>query len=93
MSNKTQWVLVRGSGRQKVVIELGLFDSILTIPTLWECSKVKRHMVPHAFFFTMAPTLVGPWSCGHPVGPSLTDISLNRREQTCPSPAEGRAPP
>ena len=19
------------------------------------------------FFFTMAPTLVGPWSCGHPV--------------------------
>ena len=25
------------------------------------------------FVFTMAPTLVGPWSCGHPAGRSLTD--------------------
>ena len=27
----------------------------------------------YKMFFTMAPTLVGPWSCGHPVGRSLTD--------------------
>ena len=32
--------------------------------------------------FTMAPTLVGPWSCGHPLRGWLI-ISLNRREQTC----------
>ena len=27
--------------------------------------------------FTMAPTLVGPWSCGHPVG-SLTDCFIEQ---------------
>ena len=42
---------------------------------------------------TMAPTLVGPGSCGHPVGRSLIYLLLNRQKQTCPSSAKGRAPP
>ena len=32
--------------------------------------------------FTMAPTLVGPWSCGHPGGGSLTHSYLTEKTRT-----------
>ena len=46
-------------------------------------------------FFTMALTLVGPWSSRHPFKTLLTDsaFQITIQEQTCPSPAEGQAPP
>ena len=53
---------------------------------------LKAKKLKISILFTMALTLVGPWSCVHPVGRSVIDSS-NRREQTCPSPGEGRALP
>ena len=32
--------------------------------------------------FTMAPTIVGPWSCGHLVGGSLTDLHFIEQTRT-----------
>ena len=34
----------------------------------------------------MAPTLVGPWSCGHPVGTSLTDHFIEQTKTNMSKP-------
>ena len=43
--------------------------------------------------FTIALTLVGPWSCGHPVRGSLTDHFIEQTRTNMPQPAKGWAPP
>ena len=64
-------------------------------PYLSQKLQILRPLSCHNFslknLFTMAPTLIGPWQCGHPVRGRLTHwliVSLNRRDQTWSSPAE-----
>ena len=42
----------------------------------WHCLTPGIHQkVTHDYIFTRAPTLVGPWSFGHPFRTALTNIS------------------